>query len=269
MRKDEQGTILIEFVGSFLLFVLLIMSILSLVNIGTMQARMHYAMTQAATTLSMYGYVLNVIGVDEFLIGNNAKAEDVREGINNTINDINEVLANINKLDLPGVANSAGTVMINASGQVNSTFDNPKAAINNLANYALSQGMSFGFEQLLKPLIGYHLANGNMNGDEYLRSVGVDGVDSLVFYTFSLPGYVPPSEGELVGSISGLPADDSVLLNKDGNVRITVQYEMEYSFMGLNSILPFEPKLKVTQSVMTKMWLSGSGEGYKEKKRNE
>ena len=40
-----------------------------------------------------------------------------------------------------------------------------------------------------------------------------------------------------------------------------VQYVVEYSFGAL--ILPFdEPKLHITQEVMTKAWLGGEGKGY-------
>ena len=57
-------------------------------------------------------------------------------------------------------------------------------------------------------------------------------------------------------------ANDSLLLDADGNVKIVVQYDVDYSFGAL--ILPFEePKLHVTQEVVTKAWLGGEGEGYK------
>jgi hypothetical protein len=52
----------------------------------------------------------------------------------------------------------------------------------------------------------------------------------------------------------------SALLDSDGNVRLTVQYEVEYTFGGLP--LPFTPTLKITQTAVTKAWLNGSGKGY-------
>ena len=279
MRKNEQGTILVEFVGSFLLFVLLIISILSLVNISTMQARMHYALTQSANTLSMYGYVLNVIGVDEFLIQSNARANEVREGTNSAITDTNAVLSDINDVfnhlnssDIRGLAGSTQnladntqTAANNIGDQANNILENPVEAVQYLANYALGELGSAGFEQILRPLVAYHLTNGDMSGEEYLWSVGVSGMDGLEFHRWSsaIPGYTPASEGEIVGTLNTIPDDNSILLNGDGNVKITVQYEMSYDFMGLNKLLPFdEPKLKITQSVMTKMWLGGRGEGY-------
>jgi hypothetical protein len=262
MRRNERGTILIEFVGSFLLFVLLILSILSLVNLTTMQARMHYALTQSANTLSLYGYALHATGLDAPLIHLASGAESVRREANASIDEVNDVLENINSLNLPGLARSAGTATDRFSSWADDTRENPQQTLQLLLQYALQEGAGFGFEQLLRPLLAHHLANGEMSGDAYLRSVGVDGTDSLEFYTLSMPGYTPAGEGETVGSLTGLPGDDSALLDGNANVKIVVQYEMEYDFMGLP--LPFEqPKLKVTQSVMTKMWLGGRGEGYR------
>ena len=48
MKRDEGGYIVVETITSFLLFVLLNISILSLINIVTVQSRIHYAVTQAA-----------------------------------------------------------------------------------------------------------------------------------------------------------------------------------------------------------------------------
>ena len=264
MRKNEDGTILIEFVGSFLLFVLLILSVLSLVNINTMQARMHYALTQAASTLSMYGYVLSVIELDDFMMNVNGSAPNLRRGVDVDINEISDVLRCINNLDIKGL-NKAGTVVTKISDQVDGILNNPTQALKSIACYALNECGSAAFEQILRPLVAYHLANGDMSGDEYLRSVGVEGgMESLQFHTFSLPGHTPPQNGQIVGSLTSIGDRNSILLNKDGNVKITVQYSMDYSFMGLDRLLPFEPKLLVTQSVATAMWLGGRGDEYKD-----
>jgi hypothetical protein len=231
-----------------------------------MQARVHYALTQSANTLSMYGYVLNVVGADSFMMQSSARAQEVRQGANASIDDINAVLNKINDPDILGVVNSAGTAANNIGGQVNNVLENPTQAIQSLVHYALGEVGSAAFEQLLRPLVAYHLSNGDMSGDEYLRSVGVEGVDSLQFHSWesALPGYIPPGQGQYVGTITTIPDDNSILLNGSGNVKITVQYEMAYSFMGLDALMPFEPKLKITQSVMTKMWLGGRGKRYED-----
>jgi len=58
MRKDERGYVIVETMGTFILFVFLMVSILSLVNIAALRAKVHHAITQAAQTLSVYSYVL-------------------------------------------------------------------------------------------------------------------------------------------------------------------------------------------------------------------
>ena len=56
-------------------------------------------------------------------------------------------------------------------------------------------------------------------------------------------------------------SDDSRFLTGAGNVKIVVEYDIDYSFGALP--LPFaKPYLHVTQEVMTRSWLSGKGEGY-------
>lgn len=249
MRKDEQGTILVEFIGSFLLFVLLLASILSLVNIVTVQARIHYALTQTANTLSMYGYVLNVTGMDNSLMNIAGGAAKVQSEIDAQMDDINEVFSHINELDLDGVQKSSASAGDRFARWADNTRENPKETLQLIAQYGLHNGESALLEQLLRPLMIHYLSNGSMSGEEYLRSMRIN--DSLEFYDFAIFG--PASTG------GGLLAD-SVLLDENGQVRLTVQYEVDYSFLGLP--LPFEPKLKITQSAMTGMWLGGSGEGY-------
>ena len=240
MRKDEGGSILIEFVGSFLLFVLLIMSILSLINIVTVQSRMHFALTQTANMLSKYGYVLHVTGLDERFMSVDATRADVNADIGRVRADIEQVFTGIS--DLGATFGGVQNTVNQAEGWIEGFADNPAGAIQVLTQYAMGELGGAGFELMLRGLVTHYLRNGEMSGAEYLLSVGI--TEPLQFYAFSL------------GSSDG----NSVLLDRNGNVRITVQYYIDYSFMGLR--LPFEPRLRVTQSVMTKMWLGGSGTGY-------
>ena len=122
----------------------------------------------------------------------------------------------------------------------------------------ISQLLSFGqnelrnqaFELMVRPLVGRYLMNGDMTGDEYLRSVrvvnrhtGAVGLDALEFYQFS-----------------NLGMGNSVLIDRNGNINLTVYYEVEYTFGALP--LPFNPTLRITQTAITKAWLNGSGAGY-------
>ena len=223
MRKDENGYIVVETVGTFIPFLLLVISILSLVNIVTLQARVHNALTQAANTLSMYSYVLYITGAADGLITLDSKASASSKNINAVISGI-ESLSKGNGLDT-----NVGNRVLNAA---ESALSDPKTAIQNLLNLGAGELRNKATEQLVRPMIGRYLANGDMSGEEYLASVRV--------VNFNL--------------------SDCVIIDRNGNVKLTVDYEIEYAFGALR--LPFGPTLRVTQTAITKAWLGGSGEGY-------
>jgi len=251
---DDRGYIVVETVGAFIPFVLLVVSILSLVNIVTVQARMHYAITQAANTLSMYSYALEVMGIADKLIALDENAYEVAEQANAMRNEINAVLSGIESFSNLGSAmDNAEAAANRALGWGEEVMGDPKGVLQLLLNYGVNEARNHAFEQMARPLVGRFLANGGMTGDEYLRSVGVvkfaknkpdvEGLAALEFHDWYNMG---------IGN--------SVLIDKDGNVIITVHYEIEYTFGALR--LPFRPTLKITQTAVTKAWLGGSGEGY-------
>ena len=250
MRKDENGYIVVETIGAFVPFVLLVISILSLVNIVAVQARVHYALTQAANTLSMYCYTLEVTGIANDLTTLNNKANKVTKEADEMKADIFGVLDGINSLSFGNVRVHGEAVVNRANGWGEDIIANPKETLQTLLNFGLDELRNAATAQLLvRPLVGRYLSNGDMTGDEYLRRGHVvDGLDGLVFYDFDL------------FSLNSWGENDSILIDRNGDIKIVVRYEIEYRFGSLP--LPFEPKLKVTQTVKTKAWLNGSGEGY-------
>ena len=223
MHKDENGYIVVETVGTFIPFVLLIVSILSLVNIVTLQARVHNALTQTANTLSMYSYVLKATGVADSMIIADSKAHSTGESIRSVMDGI----AFLSKGG--GYDADAGARALSAAEEL---IGDPRTMIQNFANYGIGELRSLASEQLVRPLVGRYLANGELSAEEYLRSVRV------VNFNYS----------------------DCVIIDRNGNIKITVDYEVEYTFGALR--LPFGPTLKITQTVVTKAWLGGSGTGY-------
>lgn len=250
MRKDENGYIVVETVGAFLLLVLLMLSILSLVNIVAVQARIHYALTQAAESMSMYSYVLDVTGLSEPMRNNAQKAGAVQGEINTFAQNIGQVMDGIQSLSFNDqVKDSGKAVVTQVQGWVNNTQEDPKQTVKYLINYALYKGTSIGFAELMRPLVGHYLSNGTQSGDEYLKSMRViGGLDGLEFYNgFNLAN----------------PVKESTLLDGNGYLWLRVTYNIDYTFGALP--LPWggkEPKLEVTQTVVTKAWLGGSGKGY-------
>ncbi|GHU93308.1 hypothetical protein FACS1894208_02580 [Clostridia bacterium] len=248
MRQDEGGYIVIETIGSFILFLFLILSILTLVNVVALQARVHYALTQAAETLSMYSYVAEVTGAANHLVNLDSEAGTVRKDADEFKSDINGVISGIQSFSL-GDAQKHGEAAYNrVIGWGEDTLDDPMETIRLILDYGLDEARGALTEMLIRPMVGRYLSNGDMSGDTYLKSVNViNGLDGLEFYDFSLLDF------------QNLGDNDSKILDAGGNIRITIRYDIDYTFGALP--LPF-PKLSVTQVVKTKAWLNGSGEGY-------
>lgn len=251
MAKDEKGYIVLETISAFLLFTLLIIAILSLISIVTIQARIHSALTQACETVSMYSYVLDLTGTASHIQNNSAKAGAVQGQVDEFKTNVNGLLDGIENLDPNQIGEKGEAVLNQAQAGIDNTVADPKGMLQYVLNYGLNQAGSAVFEVMVRPLVGRYLANGELSGDQYLKNYGVkDGLEGLDFYSFD------------TFDLGSSGANDSLLLDGDGNVKIVVQYDVDYSFGAL--ILPFEePKLHVTQEVVTKAWLGGEGEGYK------
>ena len=251
-NENSDGYIVVETVGAFVPFLLLVISILSLVNIITVQARVHFALTQAAKTISMYCYALEVLGVANELTTLDNKANRVAEEANAFRGEVGGVIDGINSLSgLGGAITSGSDATDRVVRLTEETAGDPVKALQNILNFSLSQLEGYAFELLARPLVGRYLANGEISGDAYLEAVGVvsgpnqasTGLNALEFY-----------------SLNNLGRSNSVLIDRNGNVKLIVRYEIKYTFAGLP--LPFGPTIKITQTVITKAWLNGSGRGY-------
>lgn len=248
MRNDEQGYIVVETIGAFLLFVFLIVSILSLVNIVALQARVHNAMTQAAKAMSMYSYVFEVTGIADELKAMDEQAENTRLKADELKGNINGVISGIRDLSADPMGNigNAGSILEQGRAALDSGVEligDPASLINMLVR----DGIDKGFAELAGVLVERYLCNGAMSGREYLKSMNVE--SKLNFHGY-INDYIDPNVSS---------NENSVIIDKNGNIKLTVRYDVGYSFWSLP--LPFK-KLSVTQSVKTKAWLGGDGKGY-------
>ena len=251
IRTDEGGYIVVETIGTFIPFVMLVISILSLVNIISTQARVHYALTQAANTLSMYCYSLEVIGIAGDMTALDYQTHIAANGVNAMKNDIVSVIDGIGSMSNIGeTIDSAGNVVDRALDWGEQAANDPKSALQIVMNCGLGEVRGLIFEYLARPLIGRYLSNGGLTGNEYLTRAGVmnkrtgkTGLQALEFY-----------------QLRNLGLGNSVLIDRNADVKLVVDYEILYTFAGLR--LPFSPSLRITQTVVTKAWLSGSGKGY-------
>lgn len=247
MKDDQKGYIVVETLGAFMLFVFFVVSILSLINVVVVQARIHNALSQTAMTVSMYDYCFSAAGIDDDVMKIAGRAEDTRGEINTFRTNISTVLNGLSSLQgsdsvsqdittAKNIYDSGAAVVEQTSGWVDTLANNPEEMIGKLLALGADTGSRAAFEAVAKPIIGRYLTNGAQNGDDYLKSMNV------------------------VDGLAGLDFIDSTFLDKDGDVVITVSYVVEYRFGNLP--LPFDTGIRVEQTVKTKAWLGGAGKGY-------
>lgn len=249
MCHKEDGYIVVETVMCFMLFVLLMASILSLISIVTVQARINFALTQTAETISMYGYVLEAAGAAEHVENIDKNAAEAQGEIDKFNENFEGILRAIQSLDINEIG-SRGQAL---ADQGESLANDPERVIHMLLSYGMDTVMGLGLQEVARAMMERYLANGALGGSAYLRSPGVfsskpdpvmDGVRDLVFFVADLSG-----------------GNDSTFLSSEGDVKLVVEYNMNYVFGVLP--LPFRNGLNFHQEVATKMWLGGSGDGYK------
>ena len=135
-----------------------------------------------------------------------------------------------------------------ATDTISSVREDPEAAFQLFLDYNLQEGLDALFGEAIRPLIGRYLANGTMTGDQFLKTFHVEGgLNGLQFNDFD------------AFDLNTTKSDDSRFLTGEENVKIVLEYNIDYTFGALP--LPFA-KLHICQEVMTKAWLNGVGKGY-------
>ena len=135
----------------------------------------------------------------------------------------------------------------------------PQDALHTLLRYGVGQVTDAVFANtVMRALFEHYLNNGDESGGAFLERFGVvDGISGVTFYSLTLGG-VGFDYDEL--QFTDMRGSNSTLLTSNGDVRITVRYEIYYVFGGMP--LPFSPTLRMSQVVQTRAWLGGSGVGY-------
>ena len=248
MRKDEKGYIVVETLLAFTLYLLAIFSILSLVNISVVQSRVHYAITEACESVSMYSYVFQATGQAKHITGLSGKAATAEANAGEVVSNLNKIIDSGRNMD--GVGLGQG---ISGAYEVASKIK-PKdilaSLVQNLQDAVFAQCMDLLSNQYLNN----YGTDGSVkeSGEEYLKANNVK--DTLTFngsYGIGFNNYnISLSLGE----------GGSQFLDKNGDITVAISYEIDYRFGGLK--LPFTT-LKIRQVVKTKAWLNGDGDGYK------
>lgn len=237
LKKNNGGYIVVETLLSFMLLLFMIISILSLVNIVTLQARIHYAMTQTAQTISMYSYVLHVTGISGALANVDTQAGKAKVEISDFQNNLNGFIDGVGNLDENAMTTSGNALIAQGEKMV----EDPSAMVAQIINLGVNAGADYLFCELVESLVGRYLSGSGKSGDDYLVAVNVvDGLEGLRF-----------NKG-------------SNYIDSEGTLTIVVEYDVEYQFGFLP--LPFDsPQLRMSQAVKTKVLLGGEGAGYQDK----
>ncbi len=248
MERDERGYIVIETIGSFLLLVLLMTAILTMVNVVVLQARIHYALSQTAQTISMYSYTLEKLGLIDHLINSENQAQAAQTDIDEFMSNMDMLVEAVNELSIDKGKTGVQGFYDQAQGLKQKGI---KAIFQEFLNYGLHVGKGYLFQEVLRALMDRYLSSDVLSGDDYLLRFGImndrgeiKGTDSLTFYDFKWDNVT----------------DGSNFINSKGEIVINVVYYIDYRFGALP--LPFT-RMRITQQAITKSWSGGHGEGYK------
>lgn len=233
--SDENGYIVVETVGAFMLFTFLLVSILTLINIVTVQQRVHYALTQTANELSMYCYVIEAMGFTDTVKSTAGAREEMQEKIDGVVSDVGNIQSG-----LSGAADDSflGNMQIvidsieSLAGTAEGVMENPQDTLYNLILYGFNGTKDFLMQEyVIKPIVMKHLKTGDVSGETFLDSYKV-----------------------ISKSGSYLDLGDSSFIDSNGDITIVANYSIDYTFGALP--LPFA-ELNITQTAKTKAWLDG------------
>lgn len=253
-RDNENGAIVIEATISLTAFIFAIYTILSIVNICYIQARINVALNAAAKDISQYSYLYYALSLDELqkdwyeetsdqnalareTIDNMAGLVGVLETANDTGKDLLEGEATSSQFtDLQGqLETCGGDIKTLVKNYKTAIGDDPKQFIFGMAKMA---GNEIGEETkvFLAQFMGQMLMEKNLiadksdSADAYLRRYKVkDGVDGLDFNYSTLMAY-----------------------GQTNKIQLCVTYEVE-----VIKLLNIDFTFKIRQVTQTNAWGNG------------
>ncbi len=238
MRKDQNGYLVIETLGTFIPLVLIMVTILSFINLMSLRSQVHYAITQTASELSMYSYVLKPLGLLNDLQAIDKAAEEGEGIIDDTVDYVSSVSAGITGVvdsgTLDDVSSSIESVINGLTGlssTATSAINDPMEYISPILNFGINTEKNELVGSLITPFLEKHLKNGDIDADTALRNYGVvDGIDGI--------------------SLSG-----SSFIDQYGDITIVATYDVEYD-IGWISL----GTLTITQTAKTRAWIGATEE---------
>lgn len=254
--REESGSVTIEATISLSAFMFTIVTLLTIVNICLVQAKISVAINSTAKELSHYSYMYSLTGIPGSKAELVKKADGTAQDVNSVLSKANTVFTEIQNIgnatrvestDISGMLSDIETSYNNASSaggalkeQLMELSKDPKGVAMGLAKMAAVDGWDFATSRLIAAPLAKGLCKKNLvaekNGDveSYLRGLGV----------------VPSSNGSYY---DGLDFSKSTLFPSDSNeIRITVSYDVK-----VIALLPIDFSFHFTQTAVTHGWLCG------------
>ena len=269
--KSESGSVTVEATISLSAFMFAIVTLLTIVNICIVQARMSYAINTTAKEISQYSYLYALTGLNESQSGLAEAGSNDTLPINNLFNDINTVYTEIEGLNDDSDSDGSGGSKVEditakwdqisktlqdggtaISNDIEDIANNPKQIIFGVAKLAGNKTMDLAkskliMEPLAKAMCKKHLVSSKGGSvDAYLKSLGV----------------VPSASGSYY---KGLDFNGSTLFpNGSNEIKICVSYDVK-----VIALLPIDFSFHFEQTAITHGWLAGDASFVSDKKKGE
>lgn len=245
-KKKESGAVVIEATISLTVFIFMMFTILMMVDICYVQAKIGTSLDSAAKEISQYAYLYYKTNLDETqakAAGNAASSKDTVKntlsGVNEFINSMSEAGSSASSGDFNGMMDSinSGTQSVNSIiTMYGKELEDPKTFIMGMAGLVGSEGAEMAKNELFGKLLGRSLMKKNLvvssgdNADNFLKRFNVvGGLDGLDFQYTSLMAY-----------------------GETNVIRLVVTYEVK-----VIQFLNIDFKFKFTQTAKTHAWGNG------------
>lgn len=252
-HKRERGAIVVEATIALTAFIFAIYTILSIVDICYVQAKISIALDAAAEDLSQYSYLYYRFGIDNLQSELHEGTDDSREMVSDTISGIGSLMDNMD--DIQGSVNT---------GSMTVDFDNLSSALNDTGQTlgALSDNVNQYADALAEDPKGFMIGMGRLAADELsgqansllgqamgkafmkrnLKSFAADDADSFLKHYHVKNG------------LAGLDFSGTQLMTYgvSNTIQLVCTYEVE-----VVRLLNFDYSIKFRQCAKTSAWGNG------------
>lgn len=269
--KEEAGSITIEATISLTAFMFVIVTILTILNICIVQARMAYAINATAKEISQYSYLYSLTGLND----SQEKLEDTGEEDTKNVKEIGEKISESYKaikaigksedddsessFDFSDFSNGWNELSEKlkkndetVKKDIKAIMSNPTQVIFGFLKLGASEAWDYGKSKLIMEPLAWIMCKKHLKPTEdgdveaYLKSLGV----------------VPDGEGHYYNNLN---FEDSTLFpNGSNTIKVCVSYDVK-----VIALLPIDFTFHFEQTAVTHGWLAGEDSDKKESEKKK